>query len=68
MLPIGVWKAHSHQVRAHRAFMTGIFLGALLIAGLFTLVPDHAQGRFRHLESAIFRSPETFPWSDRKSL
>jgi uncharacterized membrane protein len=44
VLPIAVWKAHTHQVRAHRIFMTSIFLGALLIAGLFTLVP----GRIMH--------------------
>jgi uncharacterized membrane protein len=44
MLPIAVWKAHSHQVRSHRLFMSGIFLGALVIAGLFTLMP----GRIMH--------------------
>src|SRR6201995_4670803 len=44
MLPLAVWKAHTHQVRAHRTFMISLFLGALLIAGLFTLVP----GRIMH--------------------
>ena len=44
MLPIAVWKAHSHQVSSHRRFMTGIFAGALVIAGLFTLLP----GRIMH--------------------
>ena len=44
MLPIAVWKAHSHQVRSHRGFMIGIFAGALVIAGVFTLLP----GRLIH--------------------
>ena len=44
MLPLAVWKAHTHQVGAHRRVMTYLFLGALLIAGVFTLLP----GRVMH--------------------
>jgi uncharacterized membrane protein len=44
MLPLGVWRAHRHQVSAHRRTMIGIFAGALVIAGLFTFVP----GRIMH--------------------
>jgi uncharacterized membrane protein len=44
MLPLAVWKAHTHQVGAHRRVMIFLFLGALLIAGLFTLLP----GRIMH--------------------
>ncbi len=44
MLPLGVWRAHHHQVQAHRWTMISIFIGALVIAGLFTLVP----GRIMH--------------------
>jgi uncharacterized membrane protein len=44
ILPIGVWKAHRHEVRDHRRIMIFIFSGALVIAGLFTLVP----GRIMH--------------------
>ena len=44
MLPLAVWLAHRHRVVAHRGFMIGIFTGALVIAGLFTLVP----GRIMH--------------------
>jgi uncharacterized membrane protein len=44
MLPLAVWKAHTHQVRAHRRIMIFTFLGALVIAGLFTLAP----GRIMH--------------------
>jgi uncharacterized membrane protein len=44
MLPLGVWRAHRHDVNAHRWTMIGIFTCALVIAGLFTLVP----GRIMH--------------------
>jgi uncharacterized membrane protein len=44
MLPLAVWKAHTHQVAAHRRIMIYLFLGALVVAGLFTLVP----GRLMH--------------------
>jgi len=44
MLPLAVWKAHTHQVAAHRRIMIFLFSGALVIAGLFTLVP----GRIMH--------------------
>ena len=50
MLPLGVWRARRHKVNAHRWTMTSIFLGALVIAGAFTLVP----GRFMH---AVIFSP-----------
>src|SRR3981081_4150712 len=44
MLPLAVWRAHRHQVQGHRWTMISIFVGALVIAGLFTLVP----GRIMH--------------------
>ena len=44
MLPLAVWKAHTHQVAAHRRIMIYLFSGALVVAGLFTLVP----GRIMH--------------------
>ena len=39
VLPLGVWKAHRHDVASHRRIMVMIFTGALVIAGLFTVVP-----------------------------
>jgi uncharacterized membrane protein len=45
MLPLAVWKAHSHQVGAHRRIMISLFLGALVIAGLFTLLPGRVMHR-----------------------
>jgi len=44
MLPVGVWHARRHEVNSHRRIMTLTFIGALVIAGLFTLVP----GRIMH--------------------
>jgi|SRR5581483_2354082 len=44
MLPLAVLHARRHSVEFHRRAMLGLFLGALVIAGLFTLVP----GRIMH--------------------
>src|SRR6202022_4059115 len=44
MLPLGVWMAHRHRVADHRRIMIFTFSGALVIAGLFTLLP----GRIMH--------------------
>jgi uncharacterized membrane protein len=44
MLVVAVVAARSHHVRAHKITMMSIFAGALIIAGLFTLVP----GRLMH--------------------
>jgi uncharacterized membrane protein len=44
VVPLGVWRAHRHQVADHRRIMILIFSGALVIAGLFTLLPGrHAR-------------------------
>jgi uncharacterized membrane protein len=48
MLPLAVWAARHHDVKTHRRRMLGIFFGALVIAGAFTLVP----GRIMH--AALF--------------
>ena len=44
VLPIAVWRAHTHRVADHRRMMIMLFAGALLIAGVFTLLP----GRIMH--------------------
>lgn len=48
MVPLAVWRAHTHRVADHRRIMIMTFSGALVIAGLFTLVP----GRIMH--AAVF--------------
>jgi uncharacterized membrane protein len=44
VLPIAVWQAHRHAVERHRWEMISLFVGALVIAGVFTLLP----GRIMH--------------------
>jgi uncharacterized membrane protein len=44
VIPLAMLAAHRHQVDKHRRMMIGTFLGALVIAGLFTLLP----GRIMH--------------------
>jgi uncharacterized membrane protein len=44
MLPLAVLAAHQHEVARHRGRMIGLFVGALLLAGLFTFWP----GRFMY--------------------
>jgi uncharacterized membrane protein len=48
VVPLGVWRAHTHRVADHRRIMIMTFSGALVIAGLFTLLP----GRIMH--SVVF--------------
>jgi uncharacterized membrane protein len=43
MLPLAVLHARHHRVERHRKAMTAIFLGALVIAGLFTLLPGRVM-------------------------
>jgi uncharacterized membrane protein len=44
MLPLAVWCARRHEVAQHKRAMAALFAGALLIAGLFALLP----GRVMH--------------------
>lgn len=44
ILPLGILRARHHQVKAHARTMKFLFLGALLIAGVFTFMP----GRIMH--------------------
>ena len=44
MLPVAVLHARRHRVANHKFSMIGIFLGGLVVAGLFTFVP----GRIMH--------------------
>jgi uncharacterized membrane protein len=60
-LPLAVWAAHRHRVAEHRRAMISLFLGALVIAGAFTLVP----GRIMH--QVVFGSPPAAAGGDRAS-
>ena len=39
VLPIAVYAARRHNVKLHSGMMTRTFLGALVVAGIFTLFP-----------------------------
>lgn len=39
VVPLAVWRAHKHEVGKHRRAMLSLFFGALIIAGIFTLMP-----------------------------
>ncbi|MEA2936330.1 MAG: hypothetical protein QOD74_2976 [Variibacter sp.] len=43
-LPLAIWSARRHAVRRHSLSMIGMFVGGLIVAGLFTFVP----GRIMH--------------------
>lgn len=44
-LPLAVYAAHKHKVVTHKRAMVGLFLGGLVIAGLFTFVPGRLMAR-----------------------
>jgi uncharacterized membrane protein len=44
MIPLAVYFARNHKIRGHAKTVIGMFVGGLVIAGLFTLVP----GRIMH--------------------
>lgn len=39
VLPMGVAAARRHDIKAHRTHMTNMFLGGMVVAGLFTFLP-----------------------------
>lgn len=45
MLPLGVAAARRHAVPRHRSTMRGLYWGACIAAGAFTLLPDRILGR-----------------------
>ena len=47
-LPVAVIHARRHNVGAHKVAMIGMFFGALVIAGLFTLLPG------RNMHAVVF--------------
>lgn len=44
-LPRGIWQIRRGDVAAHRATMKGLFTGACVVAGLFTLLPGRFLGQ-----------------------
>ena len=44
LLPRGIWHIRHGNIQAHRKTMGGLYLGACLLAGLFTLLPGRFLG------------------------
>ncbi|KSB89356.1 hypothetical protein AS593_13940 [Caulobacter vibrioides] len=44
-LPMAVYAARRHNVHMHRRFMTGLFVGGLIVAGGFTFLPGRLLWR-----------------------
>ncbi len=53
MLPLGIWHVKHGRIDGHRKTMRGLYVGACVVAGLFTLLP----GRF--LGSLLWGTPMT---------
>jgi len=53
-LPLAIVHARRHRVERHRNGMISIFIGALVIAGLFTLLP----GRIMHADRIVWSSAD----------
>lgn len=45
ILPMALYAARRHEIARHRSRMTGLFVGALLIAGMFTFFPGRLLWR-----------------------
>lgn len=45
LLGLAVYFAITHRIRAHRRMVIGIYVGALMVTGLFTLLPYRLLGR-----------------------
>lgn len=43
-LATGVWLARTHKVKGHRFNMISLYVGGLVITGLFTLIPGRLIG------------------------
>ena len=55
-LAAGIWLARRRQVAGHRFTMQATYVGALLVAGLFTFLP----GRLMH--TVLFGSSDVSAW------
>ena len=45
-LPVGIYRIRTGNVKGHAATMTRLYVGGLVIAGLFTLVPGRLLGNW----------------------
>jgi uncharacterized membrane protein len=45
-IPLALWNIRHGNVRGHAAAMRGVYIGGLIIAGIFTLVPGRLLGNW----------------------
>jgi uncharacterized membrane protein len=45
LLAVGIWQAATGRISGHRRMMIGVFTGALIITGAFTLLPQRLLGQ-----------------------
>ncbi len=45
-LPLGIYRIRSGNVKGHAGTMKGIFIGGLIIAGVFTFIPGRVLGNW----------------------
>ena len=57
MLPLGVMFARRHNISAHKKTMISIFAGALIIAGLFTLLPGRIMNEVVFSSAHVKHTP-----------
>lgn len=44
LLPLAIYRIRSGDVRGHARAMQGLFIGGLVVAGIFTLIPGRMLG------------------------
>jgi len=45
MLPLGIWHIRRDNLAGHRKTMRGLYTGACVLAGVFTLLPGRFLGQ-----------------------
>jgi uncharacterized membrane protein len=46
MLALGIYTARTGRIEKHKRIVKGLYFGALIIAGLFTLLPNRLLGHW----------------------
>jgi uncharacterized membrane protein len=46
MLALGIYMARTGRIEKHKRIVKGLYFGALIIAGLFTLLPNRLLGHW----------------------
>lgn len=52
-IPLAVYWAVRGKIKRHRGLMTGLYIGALIVAGGFSLTPDRLLGQMLNLRELL---------------